>query len=76
MHNEDEIIKKVADLGEKVALLAMEWLLMVAIPVMVVKSVWLILHGQDMWFAGLTIVFASGLMKPLRIVRAHNSAKE
>lgn len=69
MYNEDEIIKKVADLTERLALLVMEWLLMVAIPLMIVKGVWAILHGRDMWFACITIVFATALVKPLKILR-------
>ena len=54
MSNEDEIIKKVADLAEKLALFVMEWLLMIAIPTM---------------FACITIVFAAALIEPLKILR-------
>lgn len=69
MSNEDEIIKKVADLAEKLALFVMEWLLMIAIPTMIAKGAWEILHGRDMWFACITIVFAAALIEPLKILR-------
>lgn len=69
MINEDEVIKKVADLAEKIALFVMEWLLMIAIPTMIAKGAWEILHGRDMWFAGVTTVFATSLIEPLKILR-------
>lgn len=69
MINEDEVIKKVADLAERIALFVMEWLLMIAIPTMIVKGAWEILHGRDMWFACITIVFAAALIEPLKILR-------
>lgn len=69
MTHEDEIIQEVADLAEKVAIRALEWLLMVMIPTIIVYGAWLILHGRDMLLAVIAIYFAMELITPLRILR-------
>lgn len=72
-HEEEErLIASAYEKTEKAALRVMEWLLMVTIPTLVVKGIWLILHGEDMMFAYIGILFAAALLKPLKMLRNHD----